>query len=617
MVQPPPRGLLRHLLLIAAYLSAAANFIPDRCSVSTLAGTTASDQSVDGAPLAGASFSFPSSIVQSPRGGATFLITDSGAGLSRPTLGNRVRELAPARASTLAGTGARAPFANGPALSATLARPMGLAVDAAGNIFIADLANRRVRYYSEATGELSTLAGSGVNSAIDGLGTAASFNQPFGVCYNPDRAVVEVLEYTFSVVRSVSVAPGAAWGNTTLVAGALDQLGFLDGVGGAARFNGPTSCAYSSLLPGGGYVIADQYNHAVRAMRYAAGGAALVVTLAGTSGFAGFVDGDRDAVRFRFPSGVAFDESSNVTGYSLGVVVVDQNHALRYVSLATGDTVTLAGTGAPGAADGAGSSASFNFSQGVVRNALPDRERAGSVQYLVADTLNGLIRAVDCVLAQPSPSATPSPSASPFSSPARASPSPSRGSSASPSPAATAPAAPAAAAAAADYSTAGIIAGASFGALIAVIGIVAAGVFFSPCARRTIVTSWPLSATPLAKYIAEQWDDEDDDDDDDGDSDEEGEEDEEAGGAAAAGERSGARGSVNPLAFGRRNGSAPLGSPGLSLQLATYWPPSAALAEAAQPPPPAAPAAVVTGSGGSGSEGYMWRPPPLPSEVTL
>jgi DNA-binding beta-propeller fold protein YncE len=87
--------------------------------------------------------------------------------------------------STLAGTGATAPFQDGPALGATFYSPYGLAVDGDGNVYVADLGNNRIRKLTKADDgsyTASTLAGTGATAPLqDGPALWATFNGPVEV----------------------------------------------------------------------------------------------------------------------------------------------------------------------------------------------------------------------------------------------------------------------------------------------------------------------------------------------------------------------------------------------------------------------------------------------------
>ena len=204
------------LLLLLFFLQAcpAQGGPPTACRVTTLAGARGADESVDGDAYGQGSFGYPAGLALDAARQAV-LVADAGIGTSsvRPTNGNRVRRLALGSGAlrTAAGSGSRTPFADGPAAAATMVRPTSVAVDAAGNVYIADSGNHRIRFLNASSGEVSTLAGTENRSAVDGPLGVGTLRDPVGVCYNPDRGSVEVLEYTFSTVRSVSLAGSDAW----------------------------------------------------------------------------------------------------------------------------------------------------------------------------------------------------------------------------------------------------------------------------------------------------------------------------------------------------------------------------------------------------------------------
>jgi DNA-binding beta-propeller fold protein YncE len=101
---------------------------------------------------------------------------------------NRVRKVTPAGViSTIAGTGTAGYNGEGTATSAQLNYPFGIAVDAAGNVYIADQGNSRIRKVTVATGIISTVAGNGsVGFAGDGgQATSATLSSALGVAVDP------------------------------------------------------------------------------------------------------------------------------------------------------------------------------------------------------------------------------------------------------------------------------------------------------------------------------------------------------------------------------------------------------------------------------------------------
>ena len=190
-----------------------------------------------------ASFSWPSGVGIDAGGNA--IVADCGNG--------RIRKVTPGSAvTTLAGSGVMA-FADGAGAAARFNCPIGIAIDGSGTIFVGDSGNHRIRKVSP-VGAVSTLAGSGSASFADGVGGAASFNSPHGVAIDASGNVL-VADKDNHRVRKVS--PG---GVVTTLGGSGGQTGVADGVGAAARFNRPLSFAPDGT---GGFFLTDPFNHRI------------------------------------------------------------------------------------------------------------------------------------------------------------------------------------------------------------------------------------------------------------------------------------------------------------------------------------------------------------------
>jgi sugar lactone lactonase YvrE len=138
--------------------------------VSTFAGTLMVNGTTDGTGTA-ASFHAPWGICID--GADNLYVTD--------TLGQKIRKITPAGVvTTIAGTGTQG-FADGPATSAMFWQPSGIEVDEAGNLYVCDAGNCRIRKINP-LGVVTTIAGTGTFSSLDGPGTSATFNNPRDVC---------------------------------------------------------------------------------------------------------------------------------------------------------------------------------------------------------------------------------------------------------------------------------------------------------------------------------------------------------------------------------------------------------------------------------------------------
>ncbi|MGA2867319.1 MAG: hypothetical protein ABSF95_22820 [Verrucomicrobiota bacterium] len=249
-------------------------------------------------------------------------------------------------------------------------QPLGVAVDSAGNVYVAD--NYTIRKVTPG-GVVTTLAGlAGNPGSADGTGSAAGFSYPAGVAVDSAGSV-----YVADACTIRKVTPG---GVVTTLAGLARTGGSADGTGGAARFYGTSGVAVDSAA---NVYVADTYNHTIR--KVTPGG--VVTTLAGLAGYQGSADGTGSAARFNEPSGVAVDSAANV------YVADTSNQTIRKVAPG-GVVTTLAGKalfdqgGNPirGDADGTGSAARFNEPYGVAVDS------AGNVY--VADSWNDTIRKV-------------------------------------------------------------------------------------------------------------------------------------------------------------------------------------------------------------------------------
>ncbi len=269
-------------------------------------------------------------------------------------------------------------FGDGNGGAAYFNAPQGIAVDSVGNVYVGDTGNQRIRKITPA-GDVTTLAGSGAVALVDGKGAGASFNYPQGVAvdtagnvYVADTENDSVRKVTPSGDVTTLAGPSAglqlpggialdATGNlviaqggdsrilsltmggvATAVAGS-GQRKFEDGTGAAASFANPVAIAVRDKA----LYVADYGNYRIRRV----GPLGQVTTLAG-AGAPAFADGPGKLAGFSGPQGVAADGSGNV--------YVADGQRIRRIT-AAGVVSTLAGAGDPDQVDGAGPVARFNI----------------------------------------------------------------------------------------------------------------------------------------------------------------------------------------------------------------------------------------------------------------
>jgi sugar lactone lactonase YvrE len=272
-----------------------------------------------------------------------------------------IRKITPAGGvSTLAGTAGVVGSSDGTAAAARLAAPLGLAVDAAGNVYVADalayptaVSGNTIRMITPG-GVVTTIAGTpGAIGSTDGAGSAARFNVPSGVAVDGFGNVYVADNYN-NMIRKI--APG---GVVTTLAGT------------DAQFNSPSSLACDGA---GNVYVVDAGNNTIRTINPAG----VVATLAGTPVVTGFADGVDAAARFNLPNGIATDGAGDIFVADTG------NHTIRKVA-PSGSVSTFAGAaGQHGSSDG--SAATFFNPSGVAVDS------SGNVY--VADSFNQTIRKI-------------------------------------------------------------------------------------------------------------------------------------------------------------------------------------------------------------------------------
>ncbi len=341
------------------------------------------------------------------------------AGCALGALGATGAAAAPATGviTTVAGTGTASYSGDGSAAtSATLDEPLGVAVDRAGDMAIADTHNNAVRFVPATSGtyfgrpmsagDIYTVAGDGTPgyTGNGGPGTSAELWRPQGVAFDAQGDVI-VADSSNNAVRAVVDSDGTLLGTPLpVIAGDIYTLaggpvpGY-SGDGGSsllATLHGPASVAVDA----DGIAVADSENDAVRFIAATAGtffGAPMVsgdiYTIAGTS-VAGYNGDGRPAISAELdqPEGVALDQQGDLaiadTGADRVRVVPASSGTYFRIPMVAGDIYTVAGNGTAGYSGDGGpaGSAEVDGPMGVAFDGLGDLG--------VSDTYNHVVRFV-------------------------------------------------------------------------------------------------------------------------------------------------------------------------------------------------------------------------------
>jgi len=233
----------------------------------------------------------------------------------------------------------------GQATAATLNAPEGLALDSAGNLFVADSGSSKVRKVTVATGVISTYAGTGISgfNSDNVQATTAQLSVPIGLAIDPSNNLY-IADSFNGRIRKVTAATGVI----STVAGTVSSGFDGDGTANAKKLNRPQQIAYSSNYI---YVI-DGLNHRLRRVSLISNS---IFTLAGNGTASATGDGGlASAATLDYPKGVAVIGS---TAY-----ITDDSSTIRAVSGIGTATVTIdrfAGVGAPFAGDGGAATAAI------------------------------------------------------------------------------------------------------------------------------------------------------------------------------------------------------------------------------------------------------------------
>ena len=336
-------------------------------TISTAAGNGSYGYSGDGGAATSAKLSQPYGVAVDSAG--NIYIADEG------NYSIRKVTVSTGKISTVAGTGTQGSIGDGgAATSAGLSQTFGVAVDSAGNIYIADIDNQRIRKVDTA-GKISTVAGNGTYgySGDGGAATSAELHSPYGVAVD-SAGNIYIADSGNSRIRKVD----ASTGKISTVAGD-GTLGY-SGDGGAATSAELYLPQGMTVDSAGNIYIADYYNNRIR--KVDTSGNISTVAGDGTLGYSGD-GGAATSAELYDPSGVAVDSAGNI------YIADEYNHRIRKVEASTGKISTVAGNGTGGySGDGsAATSAELYYPHSVAVDS------AGNIY--IADDGNNRIRKVD------------------------------------------------------------------------------------------------------------------------------------------------------------------------------------------------------------------------------
>lgn len=333
-------------------------------TVTTIAGQIRVKGSADG-PGTNASFNLPTGIAVDTNG--NLYVADE--------FNDTIRKIAPVGTnwvvSTLAGQVGVANLADGLGTNALFSTPAAIAVDVAGNVYVADTANDVIRQVNS-FGFVSTIAGQPHHpGSANGTNNGAQFYMPFGITVDAATNLYVTDGINETVRKIVPVDVG--WAVST-IAGQVLVSGSADGVGTNAQFSGPAGIAISG---GSTLYVADDNNNTIRKLTLT-GTNWTVSTLVGLVGVYGDADGANNNARFHSPIGATVDGAGNI------YVADANNNEIRKISPG-GVVSTFAGV-STGSADGPGTNALFWSTAAVALD--------GQGNVYVADYYNCTIRKI-------------------------------------------------------------------------------------------------------------------------------------------------------------------------------------------------------------------------------
>ena len=349
--------------------------------ISTVAGTGNAGYSGDGGQATSALLNFPAAVAVDSSN--NLYIADTENAVIRTVNANHaINTIIGDHGYGFGGDG-------GPALQATLTNPFGLAVDAAGDVWVADYWNNRIRMYAVANGNFNTVVGNG--SVYDGLAaTSASLYFPRGPALD-SKGNLYITDEGNNRIREVDATTGII----STVAGTnvpCPQSTQACGDGGPATSAGFYNPHSVNLDPTDTYMnIADTGNNKLRQVNTGTG---IVSTIAGT-GVAGFTGdgGPASAAEINSPRAPSYDSLGNL------YFVDTSNHRIRKIDKTTGIITTVVGSGGFAAHNQGCGNGGYSGDGGPATSAMLQCPLGMAIDandnIYIADYLNSAIRKVD------------------------------------------------------------------------------------------------------------------------------------------------------------------------------------------------------------------------------
>jgi sugar lactone lactonase YvrE len=365
--------------LLAATIASGQSIYSTPYTFATLAGATNGVAGGNDGTNSGAQFNGPQDVAVDGAGNVYVADTEN----------NTIRKLAHAGTNwvvtTIAGMVQNPGFADGTNLDAQFSSPSAIAVDINSNLYVADAGNNTIRKItpSGTNWVTTTIAGSAeISGFADGTNSTALFSFPSGITVDTNGNLY-VSDTDNSIIRKITLS-GTNWVTTT-IAGSVGNFGSSDGIGTNALFFGTANITVDA---NGNLYVVDVVNDTIRKITPVVTNW-MVSTIAGQVGSAGFNDGTNLAAQFSFesdagvfvPSGISSDSAGNLYVADTG------NGTIRKMTPSGTNwvTTTLAGVvGSVGSTDGTGTNALFNSPEGIAAD--------GAGNLYVADTGNNTIR---------------------------------------------------------------------------------------------------------------------------------------------------------------------------------------------------------------------------------